>query len=425
MTNDQSNAQRPQRQSNFVPGRGGARMFSMAALAERIREEFLLEYAGTEVLRDAVTATKRMQLVLGVTDYIIAVESLTILLEDKADLMQRVYSELFGYGALDAFFADLNVTTIAINGADSVAVRYGHGDLQEKGHLFGDADHLHTVIERLLTDAGTGWREDLPVVEAGLKIGERLASLSVVMPSFSFGLTADIRLHPLIAPTLDDLVASEVMLSDAAVLIKAITASKFGFIIAGETETGKTTLLNAIALELLKGEAGVGAAVERTGELRLPTEVTRLRPDWGQENGLEITFGDRIREVVEQSPPYLLIDEVRADEPTSIAPLLDRADTPRQIWSFRGAPDHKRMQSALGMLARRADSTAGERLVHALYDRLPFIITLARIRGRLHVFSIAEWQSRIDTDYPDYVQLFRFQEGAARRTDAQLARWVM
>jgi hypothetical protein len=76
------------------------------------------------------------------------------------------------------------------------------------------------------------------------------------------------------------------------------------------------------------------------------------------------------------------------------------------------------------MLARRASVGQGELLVHALYERLPFVITVARIGGRLQLFSVAEWQSRIDTDYPDYVMLMHYQDGAARRTDKTLARWL-
>jgi hypothetical protein len=76
------------------------------------------------------------------------------------------------------------------------------------------------------------------------------------------------------------------------------------------------------------------------------------------------------------------------------------------------------------MLARRANVEIGEELVHALYARLPFVLTVARIKERLQLFSIAEWQSRIDTDYPDYVMLYRYQEGAARPTGKTLARWL-
>ncbi|MDZ4770651.1 MAG: ATPase, T2SS/T4P/T4SS family [Chloroflexota bacterium] len=420
MSDDQGNDRSPR----LVTGRNGRRLFSMAALSERVREEFLLEYAGTPALSEADTSSQRMRLVLGVVDYVIAVESLAMGSDDKAVLIQRVYSELFGYGALDPFFADASVTTIALNGTDHVAVRYGSQDLQELGAIFEDADQLQTVVTRILEDAGVDLTPEQPIVETGLQIGGRRVSVSVISPTIStagVGIVADIRLHPPIAPTLAELVASEVLTRDAADTLIALARSKYGFVIAGETETGKTTLLNALALEI--DLTGV-VAIERTGEMRLPATVTCYQPSWGTVDSAPVTFGDRIDLALADAPSVMMIDEVRADEPASIAPLLARADAPRQWWVFRGAPDHKRLQSALGMLARRAETGAGETLVHALYERLPFVVSVARIQGRLRLFSIAEWQSRIDTEYPDYVQLFRYDNAAARRTEAVFARWV-
>ena len=75
-------------------------------------------------------------------------------------------------------------------------------------------------------------------------------SLSVVLPSIAFGFNVDIRLHPRHAPTLDDLAQQGFMTDDALKLLRSLLASKYGFVIAGETETGKTTLLNALAQEL-------------------------------------------------------------------------------------------------------------------------------------------------------------------------------
>ena len=137
------------------------------------------------------------------------------------------------------------------------------------------------------------------------------------------------------------------------------------------------------------------------------------------------SFGDQIFAGAWRTiPSCLLLDEVRSDEPEAIAPLLELENPPRQIWVVRGAPHHKRLQSALGMLARRADMAQGEALVHALYERLPFIVTVARIREQLQLFSIAEWQSRIDSDYPDYVMLMRYEEGRAQLTGTPPARWL-
>ena len=412
------------REPRLVPGRSGTRMYSMAALLERIEDAFRDEYNALQ-LREADTSQARLKLILATTDYVLAVESVRLTSDEKADLVRRAYSQLFGYGPLDALFLDERVTTIALNGADRAAIRYGHSDLVDMPLLFEDDEHLRAVVERLLIDAGAELRDDLPAIETGLTIGERPVSLSAILPSIAFGLNVDIRLHPHHAPTLDELVENGFMTEVALKLLRPLLASKHGFVIAGETETGKTTLLNALAQELSQKDQTV--SIERAGEMRLPPEMKRFTVRWpvGDEPGA--SFSEQILAGLSVEPNCLLLDEVRSDEPEAIAPLLELdsdSHLPRQIWVVRGAPDHKRLQSALGMLARRAAPGQGEALVHALYERLPFIVTVARIRGQLQLFSIAEWQSRVDTEYPDYVMLMRYQEGRAQPTGTPSARWL-
>ncbi len=408
------------REPQFFPGRMGTRMYSLAALLERIEESFLEEYSADQ-LREADTAPKRIKLILETINYVLAVESVQLSAEVKAELIRRAYSRLYGYGPLDVLFMDERVTTIALNGADRAAVRYGHGDLVDLEPIFEDEEHLRAVVERLLTDAGAELRDDLAAVETSLKIGDRLVSLNVVLPSIAFGYNVDIRVHPAKTPTLDELAEHGFMSDVALQMLRSLLASKYGFVIAGETETGKTTLLNALVNEL-PGESIV--AVERAGELRLPEHVKRLRVQWPVGDLPGVPFSDQILAALVDGAGCILLDEVRSDEPQAIAPLLSLDDPPRQIWVVRGAPDHKRMQSALGMLARRAEVGQGETLVHALYERLPFIVTVARIREQLQLFSIAEWQSRADNDYPDYVTLMRYQEGRAQLTGNTPARWL-
>jgi hypothetical protein len=117
----------------------------------------------------------------------------------------------------------------------------------------------------------------------------------------------------------------------------------------------------------------------------------------------------------------MVLDELRSDEPEAVAPLLTVADAPRQLWSFRGPFDAKRLRNALSMLARRADQSQGEAIVHALYERLPFIVTVWRIHGQLHLYSVAEWQYRV-SDYPDFVPLLRTVDGELRLSGEASAR---
>jgi hypothetical protein len=243
------------------------------------------------------------------------------------------------------------------------------------------------------------------------------------MPPITPYIHADIRLHPVESLTLEALVQQGMMTEEAMALIQRIVQSKFGFAIVGETESGKTTLLNAI-LQRLPGQGKGMQSVERAGELRLLPGSVRRMPQWARVEAECVTFGQQIDAALAESPEVLVLDELRIDEPLMVYPLLTKADPPRQIWSVRGVSDAKKLQSSMGMLARRADMSRSEEMVAALYDRLPFVITVRNIKNRLQVFSVAEWQSRADSDYPDYVMLMQYQDGAARPTGAQLARWL-
>lgn len=407
----------------FVSGRSGTRMYSIAALIERVVDAFIAEH-GTDspLVRSANTSPKRLSLIVDVLNYVVAVEAIQLAAEDKAQVIERVYSELFGYGPLDSLLLDPQVTTISIRGHRQTSVRYGHKDLLVMGQLFDDDDHLQRVIDRLLIDAGMELRTDAGILEVGLVVGERRLCLNAILPPLSYELIADIRVHPAQAPTFESLVNDGFMTEEAADLIRAIVRSNYGIAVVGEPETGKTTFLNALA-SLLPDPTSV-VSVERASELQLPDGFRRLSATWNFEENRMVTFGEQIGAALIEQPACLLLDEVRSDEPHTIAPLLDIDEPPRQIWVVRGAPDAKRLQSALGMLARRAAYGQGERLVHNLYERLPFVLTVARIREKLQLFSVAEWQSRIDTDYPDYVMLMRYQEGQARKTESTPARWL-
>ncbi|MCA9915452.1 MAG: hypothetical protein KC496_18990, partial [Anaerolineae bacterium] len=155
--------------------------------------------------------------------------------------------------------------------------------------------------------------------------------------------------------------------------------------------------------------------VERAGELRLSEQVNRLLPIWPVGDQEMVTFGAQIRAALAQSPRTMILDEVRADEPESIAPLLEGDSGIRQIWSFRGEVDLKRLRSALGMLARRADPSQAEKMAQELVQRLPFVISVKRSRGGLQLRAIAEWQNAIG-DQTNFVPLWEAQDGQIQRT---------
>jgi len=401
------------REPELLAGQMGRRLISIQALLERIEKAFIEEYGNSPALEEADTSTKRLKLILSTIDYVLSVESIQMSNSEKANLIGKAYSNLFGYGPLDALFLDERVTTISLDGPNKASVRYGHGDLVSTGPIFQDEAHLRRILRRLLVDAGTDLRDEQPFIETGLTVDGRPVSINIISPPLSFDFNVDIRVHPKKALTLDDLVESGFLTAQVAIFLKALSQSPHGLVIVGDTEAGKTTLLNAIA-QILSNPAQA-ASVERAGELRLSEGVKRFVTVWPDKNQPGVSFGAQIGAALEQKPATLILDEVRSDEPESIGPLLAEDDSPRQIWSFRGPFDAKRLRNALSMLARRADFGQGEALVNAMYHRLPFVLTVWRVRGQIKLYSVGEWQFH-NSDYPDYVLLIKSEDGELKLT---------
>lgn len=386
----------------FVPAQRGARMVSVRALVERAAEQFHYEYGENHpAVREAKTRTDRLRLIRETVLYVVSVESAQLDQRELAALIEETYAELFGYGLLDRLVTDDRVTTVTFDGLDKVAARFGFGDLEPQDRIFEEPAHMAQMLERMLRDADAELRDDIPYYEVGLSHEGRRMCINLVLPPVTNTLSGYIRVHPRTPPTLDTFTTS----SQAIEMLTAMAKSPHGILVVGEAESGKTSLLAALARQ---ADLSGAVAVERAGELALPDEVTRLCVQWPVDDRPYLSFGKRILEAADMNPRTLIIDEVRADEPEAILSLLGRDAPPRQMWAFRGATEQKRLAPSLGMLARRADydqATSDERVM-MLHRRLPFVVTVRRRRGELKITSIAEWQFLMgESEPPSLIEL--------------------
>jgi type IV secretory pathway ATPase VirB11/archaellum biosynthesis ATPase len=368
----------------------GSRQISLAALQERIEEEFI---AGTvsrpDILLEAADEPARRELVREVVDYVLAVEGIKLARSERLAVLDLVYRELFSFGPLDAFLRDDTVTELTIDGPERVYVRHGADDLVPVDSYFDDMGHLERIVQRVLSTAGAQLSEGEPFLEVGTRLAGRPARLTVAAPPASPVLNVEIRLHPSQAATLDSCMAREMLDADAAALLKAIVEAGHGLMIVGDAGAGKTTLLEALLAYL----PGGSIAVERAAEMRIPAGMERIAaipPAPGQP---PVDFASQITAALDKHPAWLLLDEVRFDEAPAMWAALTRDHRPRCLWAFRGATNPLRLRTAFGMSVRRAQPGIDQEFIHsALLDRLPFVGLLGRQEHRLRVLSIGEWQ---------------------------------
>ncbi|MCZ2098793.1 MAG: Flp pilus assembly complex ATPase component TadA [Anaerolineae bacterium] len=395
--------------SPLVPGRSGRPTYSLEALRERVERQFQAETAGRDdILDDLTVPDDRRALLAEITDYVLAVESITLDGRSRAALIEAAYASLFTFGPLDTLIDDDAVTEIAVDGPDTIAARRGLGRLERVAARFDDAAHLARVTERLLALGESGPLAEALIAEQAVSVQGRRARISAVMPPVSAAISVQLRLHPRQPITLDALHAPLGTLpAEAAMLLRAIVGSGWGALIAGEKGLGKTTLAGALAALLPAGAQVI--AVERAAELPLPETVARETVSAGR------SFADALRAAYQAAPDWLLVDELRGDEQGALWAALEHPPGPRGLWVWRGASQPERLRSALNMAIRRDNPALPQSALDAAWAaHFPFVVALRMAPDGARLAYLAE--TRLAAGELRIAPLIERRDGGWRRT---------
>ena len=227
--------------------------------------------------------------------------SLPMLL-DEHQAAREIVASITGFGALQPFFDDPDIEEIWINGPSKVFIaRNGVPELTSV--LLTDTE-VRDLVERMLQS--TGRRVDLssPFVDASLPDGSRL---HVVIPDVTQRHWAvNIRKFTKRIRDLQRLVALGSLSHQAAEFLRICVLSGQNILVSGATQSGKTTLLNALLSGARTGERIV--TVEETFELDLAArDVVGMQCRQPSLEGTgEITLRRLIKEALRMRPDRLV-----------------------------------------------------------------------------------------------------------------------
>jgi pilus assembly protein CpaF len=238
-------------------------------------------------------------------------QSVPLARADRLALLQEIADDVLGYGPIDPFLADPDITEVMVNGPHSVWVER-HGRLSKTDVRFVDANHLERIIEKIVGQVGRRIDEATPMVDARLPDGSRVNA--IIHPLAIGGPYVTIRKFAVDPFTVEDLVANGSMSEQVAGLLKRCVEGRLNVIVSGSTGSGKTTLLNVLSNFIPADERIV--TVEDAAEVQLnQTHVLTLesRPANLEGKG-EVAIRDLVRNTLRMRPDRIIVGEVRGGE---------------------------------------------------------------------------------------------------------------
>ena len=190
-------------------------------------------------------------------------------------LTQSVLDALFGLGNLQALVDDERIENIDVNGCDRVWVTYADGSKAEVGPIAGNDEELIELLRAAAARFGLSERRfDLAHPELDLRLpdGSRLSALMSVVERP----VVSIRRHRFVDLTIDDLVVLGALDRTIASFLAAAVRARKNIVVAGAMNSGKTTLVRALASEIPPRERIV--TIEQAFELGLDHQIER-HPD--------------------------------------------------------------------------------------------------------------------------------------------------
>ncbi len=219
---------------------------------------------------------------------------------------------LMGFFApIAPYLREEGVTEVMINGHKTIYIER-RGSIERTPAQFSSEEALLSGLRNLAQFVGRPFDESHPVLEAHLPDGSRVEA--IMPPAAPDGPQVSIRRFYRETLTAERLLQWGAITAEALQLLQSLVGCKQNIIISGGTNSGKTSLLNALSAAFAPDERIV--VIEDARELQLQQEhVVHLEAQPGDVTGKGlVTIRQLFRAALRMRPDRIVVGEVRGGE---------------------------------------------------------------------------------------------------------------
>ena len=230
---------------------------------------------------------------------------------DRESLRDEIFSVVASYGPITQYFDDPQVSEIMVNGSDQIFIEK-NGEMVLTDLKFDNNDHVRFAINHIINPMGRYVNSKHPLIDSRLPDGSRVNA--VIPPVSPNGPCITIRRFLKDKLTVEELIDLGSLTPRIAEFLSICVRASLNILVAGNTSSGKTTLLNILTHYIPDWERIV--TIEDSAELSLhQTHVVTLEaqpPDYKGEGAVSIR--DLVRNALRMRPDRIVVGEVRGGE---------------------------------------------------------------------------------------------------------------
>src|SRR6185312_2529408 len=378
----------------------------------------VLERLNLEQLDRLPRETARQE-VISLIRSMLSLEPVPLSLVERDTLVNDLLDEIFGFGPLEVFLRDPDVSDILVNRADQIYVEK-KGRLHKTAVTFQDDAHLLRIIDRIVSRVGRRIDESSPMVDARLPDGSRVNA--VIPPLALDGPCMSIRRFGSDPLTAEKLLGHQALTPAMLEFLRCCVAARLNIIISGGTGAGKTTLLNVLSGFIPKNERVV--TIEDAAELQLKQEhVVRLetRPPNVEGHGA-VRQRHLVINSLRMRPDRIVMGECRGEEAIDMLQAMNTGHDGSLTTIHANTP-----RDALGRLetmVNMANLNLPERAIRQqISSALNLVVQLSRMTdGTRKIMSIAEITG-MEGEVVCMQELFKFEREGLSETGAVRGRF--
>ncbi|MFI7589474.1 CpaF family protein [Spongisporangium articulatum] len=275
---------------------------------KRTVHQTLLDSLGPKLYDSRLPQSELEQRVRQSLHEVLAGGDMPLTAADRSRIAGEIADDILGYGPIEPYLRDPDITEIMVNGPDQLYVERSGRIHPVDGH-FADEAHLRRTIDKIVGRVGRRVDEASPMVDARLPDGSRVNA--IIPPLAVDGSTMTIRKFSADPFEVEDLIQFGTLTRGVAEVLDACVRGRLNVLVGGGTGAGKTTTLNVLS-SFIPGDERV-VTIEDAAELQLHQEhVIRLesRPPNIEGRG-EVTIRDLVRNSLRMRPDRIVVGEIR------------------------------------------------------------------------------------------------------------------